>query len=202
VQHRRSAARQARASGLGAARGQTHGQPTGPKSFDYFRANEYSPLEPLNRRARLVRARWRPRAAPDRLWRGTAELSPRTFCTFLRDHRDGRSQPRPSAFGVSGTDTGRDVLWYRGRRADRPDDTRVGHAVKPTDRHRARPARQSTRPRDPGVLTAFRPPESRGPPRLEATASEEADRAVARIGVRNRVRAHSVVLPSPPLASE
>ena len=35
--------------------------------------------------------------------------------------------------------------------------------VKPTDRRRARHARQSTRPRDQGVLTAFRPPGPAGP---------------------------------------
>ena len=43
------------------------------------------------------------------------------------------------------------------RRADRPDGMRGRRAVKPTDRRRARHARQSTRPRDQGVLTAFRP---------------------------------------------
>ena len=32
-----------------------------------------------------------------------------------------RTQPRPSAFGVSGTDVGRDVFWHRARRAGRLD---------------------------------------------------------------------------------
>ena len=35
-----------------------------------------------------------------------------------------RTQPRASAFGVSRTDAGRDVLWHRGRGAGRPDVTR------------------------------------------------------------------------------
>src|SRR3984893_12888434 len=41
------------------------------------------------------------------------------------------------------------------------------HALKPTARRRARPARQSTRPRDQGVLTAVPTTKTRGPARLE-----------------------------------
>ena len=48
-----------------------------------------------------------------------------------RDVLRRRTQPRASAFGVSGTDAGRDVLWHRRHRASRPDDTRGRCAPSP-----------------------------------------------------------------------
>jgi hypothetical protein len=51
---------------------------------------------------------------------------------------------------------------------------RAGHALKPTDRRRTRPARQSTRPRDHGVLTAVPTTRTRGPVLLELTPSRTA----------------------------
>jgi hypothetical protein len=55
---------------------------------------------------------------------------------------------------------------------------RAGHALKPTDRRRTRPARQSTRPRDHGVLTAV--PTTRTPRTRTSGVDAEQDRTSRR----------------------